>query len=106
MHRRSVLGSRARLQRMRGRFVRLVEDEHYLLAVVERPVRAHRAVRVVFADGGELFVSGPHPTTDGRTLGDLRAGDALDGRNIVAAEYEPYPYDATYDILPASVTES
>lgn len=73
-----------------------------LLAVTRRAVRDHAAVHLVFTDGAELFVSGPHPTADGRRLSDLHAGDLLDGRCVASAEYEPYAF--TYDILPASET--
>jgi hypothetical protein len=75
-----------------------------LLAVTRRAVHDHAVVHMVFTDGAELFVSGPHPTADGRRLSDLRPGDLLDGRQVLTANYEPYPYDSTYDILPASKT--
>ena len=72
--------------------------------VTRRAVHDHSVVHVVLADGDELFVSGPHPTTDGRTLADLRPGDELDGRPVLSTAYEPYGFEFTYDILPASET--
>ena len=51
-----------------------------------------------------LELSAPHPTADGRTFGDLRTGDELDGRRVLSAEIVAYAHDRTYDILPASDT--
>lgn len=68
-------------------------------------VGAHRVMRVTLADGAILEVSAGHPTADGRTFGELRAGGLLDSQHPVASvESVPYRYDATYDILPASST--
>ena len=57
---------------------------------------------MVLEGGAVLEISAPHPTADGRTFGDLRAGDTLDGVRIIAAETIPYAHAFTYDILPAS----
>jgi hypothetical protein len=65
-------------------------------------VHAHHVVRVSLSNGSVLEISPGHPTADGRTIGDLRAGDRLAGVEILAAEMVPYTYDHTYDILPAS----
>lgn len=65
-------------------------------------VHAHHVVRLTLATGAVLEISPGHPTADGRTLGDLRAGDRLAGVEILAAELVPYAYDHTFDILPAS----
>jgi hypothetical protein len=70
------------------------------------PVRDHHVVRVRLAGGAVLEVSPRHPTADGRTFGDLRAGDALDGLAITSAELVPYGHPFTYDILPASETHT
>ncbi len=64
----------------------------------------HRVTHLVLDDGRELFVSPGHPTGDGRTIGDLSAGDALDGGIVVTAELAPYQNDHTYDILPSGET--
>jgi hypothetical protein len=65
----------------------------------------HHVVRVVLENGRVLEISAGHPTADGRTFGELMAGGRLDGENgIASAQLEPYKYDATYDILPASST--
>jgi hypothetical protein len=55
-------------------------------------------------DGRELYVSGNHPTADGRTMGQLFMGDRLDGSEIDLIEYVPYNGQVTYDILPSSET--
>ena len=59
-------------------------------------------MRVVLSTGASLEVSPGHPTADGRTFGDLRAGDRLDGTLIVDASAIPYRHAFTYDILPDS----
>jgi hypothetical protein len=64
----------------------------------------HRVVRVTLASGAVLRISPRHPTADGRSFGDLRAGDRLDGVFVVAAELVPYEHSHTFDILPASDT--
>lgn len=76
-----------------------------IVAVGSTPVpAAHEVVRVLLADGRTLRASPGHPTADGRTVGDLRAGDMLDATRIVSAEREPYAGGATFDILPAGAT--
>ena len=65
-------------------------------------VRAHRVVRVLIATGTTLEISPGHPTADGRTFGELRAGDQLGGVTIIAAELVTFSHDHTCDILPAS----
>ncbi len=76
-----------------------------LLAVGHTAVAHHRVVRVTLVDGRVLEISPGHPTADGRTFGDLRAGSTLDPEHGVrSAEVVPYSYDATFDILPASST--
>ena len=75
-----------------------------LSAVYQTPVSDHRVVRVELESGRILEISPGHPTADGRTFGDLRAGDRLDGARVVSAELVPYMHGFTYDILPASDT--
>jgi hypothetical protein len=64
----------------------------------------HLMVHLVLADGRELLVSPGHKTADGRALGSLAAGDALDGSAIKVWELVPYAGDRTYDLLPAGPT--
>jgi hypothetical protein len=68
------------------------------------PARNHSVTRLVMATGTVLEISGVHPTADGRTIADLRAGDELDGVRVLDATIIPYAHDATYDILPESET--
>jgi len=64
----------------------------------------HRVVHLVLADGREVWVSPGHPTADGRTVGQLLAGDALDGSLVRSTSPETYTGYATYDLLPAGPT--
>ncbi len=61
----------------------------------------HRVVHLVLADGRVLDASPGHPLPDGRRLGDLRAGDAVDGALVVSAVLVPYAGGATFDLLPS-----
>jgi hypothetical protein len=69
-------------------------------------VAHHEVVRLRLASGAVLEVSGAHPTADGRTFVELRAGDDLDGVAITERSVIPYRHAYTYDILPASATGS
>jgi len=73
-----------------------------LIRVTRRAVSHHFVVHLRTSRGSELTISAPHPTADGRTFGDLKVGDSLDGDTIVARALVPYPFGYTYDILPAS----
>jgi hypothetical protein len=77
-----------------------------ILRTNRRPVANHHVVRLTLASGAVLQISAGHPTADGRSFGQLHAGDALDGVAITSVELVPYPHDATYDILPDSDTGS
>jgi hypothetical protein len=76
-----------------------------LVAIGNTPVPdTHEVVRVALADGRTVLVSPGHPTADGRRVGELRAGDVLDGAVIVSAERVRYTAGSTYDVLPAGAT--
>jgi len=76
-----------------------------LVAVGSTPVPVtHLVVRVALDDGRVVFASPGHPTAEGRRIGDLVAGDALDSARVATAERVRYLGGATYDILPASAT--
>jgi hypothetical protein len=66
--------------------------------------RAHRVVHLVLADGRSVDVSPGHPTADGRTVGELAAGDLYDGARVVSAALVPYAGGATFDVLPAGAS--
>ena len=73
------------------------------LGSLEAPA-GHRMVHLVLADGRELFVSPGHRTADGRQVGTLSVGDALDGSTIASLELVPYASLRTYDLRPAGAT--
>jgi hypothetical protein len=77
-----------------------------ILRTNRTPVRDHHVVRVTLANGAVLEISPRHPTADGRTFGDLHAGDVLDHVRVTSAELVPYAHPFTYDILPASETHT
>jgi len=62
----------------------------------------HQVVELRLAHGVVLHVTPNHPTADGRTFGDLVAGDRLDGVSVTAAHTVAYGQSFTYDILPDS----
>jgi hypothetical protein len=74
-----------------------------LRAVGHTRVSSHHVVRVTVEGGRVLEVSPGHPTADGRSFGDLLSGGRIDPEHrVLSAVLEPYRFDATYDILPAS----
>ena len=60
--------------------------------------------RVALGDGRVVTASPGHPTADGRQLGDLRAGDILDGGTVVSTAIVRYDGGHTYDLLPDGET--
>jgi len=69
------------------------------------PVPAgHLMVHLTLADGRQLWASPGHRTADGRPLGSLALGDAVDGSRVSGWELVPYAGDRTYDLLPAGPT--
>jgi hypothetical protein len=59
-------------------------------------------LRIALAGGRSLEVSPLHPAADGKPLGELHAGDLLDGARVRGVKLVPYARQATYDILPDS----
>ncbi|MFH1186060.1 MAG: SUMF1/EgtB/PvdO family nonheme iron enzyme [Chloroflexota bacterium] len=64
----------------------------------------HQMVHLVMADGRQVWVSPQHPTSDGRMVGDLTAGDSLGGVQVAEADRVPYDQPATFDLLPSGET--
>lgn len=64
---------------------------------------AHRLVELVLADGRALRASPGHRLADGRSIGELRVGDAVDGSTVASAGLAASG-PATYDVLPAGPT--
>jgi hypothetical protein len=76
-----------------------------VLAVGHTPApTGHRVVHLVLVDGRSLDVSPGHPLPDGRAVGDLRPGDAVDGSSVASAELRAYTGADTWDLLPAGPT--
>jgi hypothetical protein len=61
-------------------------------------------VHIVLSDGRQLYASYSHPTTDGRTIGQLKPGDLLDHSIVKIAELTLYNEAYTYDLLPSGDT--
>jgi hypothetical protein len=64
----------------------------------------HQMIHVMLSDGRELWASPGHPTSEGWQLGNLKAGEFLDGARITQAERVPYGQGYTFDILPSGGT--
>ena len=64
----------------------------------------HEVVRLRLDDGRVVLVSPGHPTADGRRVGDLAAGDVIDGARVVSAERVAYGGGATFDVLPSTAS--
>jgi len=64
----------------------------------------HHVVRLVLADGRAVTASPGHPLPDGRRLGDLRLGDAVDGSRVVVADLIVYAGGDTYDLVASGPT--
>ncbi len=64
----------------------------------------HEAILLQLSDGRSVTASAGHPTADGRSVGQLRTGDRLDGATVVAATPVHLDDGATYDLLPSGPT--
>ena len=64
----------------------------------------HEVIRLTLADGRTVTASPAHPTADGRTVGELKPGDAFDGSRVTAAIPLGYGGGTTYDLLPSGPT--
>ena len=72
-----------------------------IVAIGSAPVPVtHEVVRLVLADGRTVLASPGHPTADGRLVGELRAGDLLDGAEVMSADLVRYTAGFTFDLLP------
>jgi hypothetical protein len=76
-----------------------------VLQVGSTPVLpSHQVVHLVLADGRTVDASPGHPLPDGRTLAELRPGDAVDGSTVTSADLIAYDGGATFDLLPSGPT--
>jgi hypothetical protein len=77
----------------------------FVIEVGSTPVPlSHQVVHLILADGRTVDASPGHPLPDGRRLGDLRPGDAVDGATVVSADLQSYGDGATFDLLPSGST--
>lgn len=73
-----------------------------LLSTQRVTVTKHKVVRLTFQGGARIEMSASHPTADGRSFGDLKAGQSLDGVLLTDTRVIAYQHEATHDILPDS----
>jgi hypothetical protein len=73
-----------------------------IVRTIRTPAAHHQVVRVTLETGRVLHISPGHPTAEGGTFADLRAGARLGERHVVATTLVAYPHAFTYDILPDS----
>ncbi len=89
-----------------GDLVYSIEGESIVVVPVRRvqrtPVGDHQVVRIDLETGRTLEISARHPTAEGGSIGELRAGQLLDGVTVTAVETIAYEHEFTYDILPGS----
>jgi hypothetical protein len=69
-----------------------------------RVPQSHQVVHLVLADGREVWASPAHPLADGRRLGDVHFGDAVDGSSVVTADLVAYGSARTFDVLASGPT--
>ena len=64
----------------------------------------HRVVHLILADGRTVTASPGHPLPDGRHLGDLRVGDAVDGSVVASVDLLAYTGGRTFDLVVSGPT--
>jgi len=74
--------------------------EATVIRVGSTPVPAwHEVVRLVLDDGRIVEPSPGHPLADGRPIGTIGAGDAVDGAIVLSAGLQRYDGGRTFDLL-------
>jgi hypothetical protein len=82
---------------------RRVEGTVIALGSTDAPA-THRVIHLTLADGRQVTASPGHPMADGRPLGTLSVGDAVDGSRIVTLESLPYGGGETFDLVASGAT--
>ena len=76
-----------------------------VIALGSAPAPAgHEVVQLTLADGRQVTASPGHPLADGRRLGDLRAGDVVDGSQVITASLIRYDGAETLDLVASGAT--
>jgi hypothetical protein len=76
-----------------------------VIRIGRTPVPAwHEVVRLELADGRVVRASPGHPLADGRLLGSLVPGDAVDGSVVATADRARYQGGFTYDLRTSSAS--
>jgi hypothetical protein len=65
---------------------------------------SHEVIQLELDDGRSLTASPGHPLADGRTLGELRVGDLVDGSAVASLTWLPYGGGRTFDLLVSGET--
>jgi hypothetical protein len=63
-----------------------------------------KIIKVELNDGRTLTASPEHPTAGGIAVVEYKAGDELDGAQIISSNFITYESSRTYDILPSGTT--
>jgi hypothetical protein len=80
-------------------------EKRILIKRVAEVTAPHTMVGVTLADGRDVRVSALHPSARGGVaVGDWRAGDSIDGSEVVDRTVSAYEGATTQDILPAGDT--
>lgn len=66
----------------------------------------HHVIRLTLADGRSVTASPGHPLADGRSFGELRVGDIVDGSVVAALSSLPYSGGETFDLVASGATGS
>lgn len=64
----------------------------------------HRIIDLILVDGRTVTASPGHPLADGRRLGDLRVGDAVDGSAVASLVSVAYIGGRTFDLVVSGPT--
>jgi hypothetical protein len=64
----------------------------------------HKVIEVTLADGRSVTASAKHPLAGGRSIGELRIGDVIDGRAVTSVKTHAYDGGSTFDLVVSGET--